>query len=226
MPRVATFNVHDCYGRDGRHDVHRVAEVLVELDADLLALQEVTVDDAGQLTQIFGSTTALQVLDGSLFDRGLGRYGNLLLTRYTVREMCLHDLSFAGREQRGCLQADLACEGTRFRALATHLGLCRRERRAQLQRLAQCAADTREACVILGDLNSWVGAVALRPLRAAGFGGPAVRSFPTWPGPLLALDRILVRPPAKIVRCWRHDSHAARMASDHFPVVAEIEMDC
>lgn len=223
MLRVATFNVHDCIGRDGRHDVHRTAAVLAELEADVLALQEVTVDDAGQLAQVFAATTAMQVIDGSLFGRGAGRYGNLLLTRYPVREMRLHDLSVAGREPRGFIQADLDCGGSKLTVFATHLGLGWRERRVQVCRLAQLTSDVRGPCVILGDLNSWMGAWGFRPLRPAGFAGPAIRSFPTWPGPLLALDRILVRPPATIKRCWRHDGGMARMASDHFPVVADIQ---
>ncbi len=40
--RVATYNVHACVGRDGRHDPERVARVIGELDADVVALQEFT----------------------------------------------------------------------------------------------------------------------------------------------------------------------------------------
>ena len=40
--RVATYNVHGCIGTDGRHDPGRVANVITELDADVVALQEFT----------------------------------------------------------------------------------------------------------------------------------------------------------------------------------------
>ena len=40
--RVATYNVHACVGTDGRHDPDRVASVIGELDADIVALQEFT----------------------------------------------------------------------------------------------------------------------------------------------------------------------------------------
>ena len=40
--RVATYNVHACVGTDGRHDPDRVAAVIAELDADIVALQEFT----------------------------------------------------------------------------------------------------------------------------------------------------------------------------------------
>ncbi len=39
---MATYNVHACVGRDGRHDPERVAKVVTELDADIVALQEFT----------------------------------------------------------------------------------------------------------------------------------------------------------------------------------------
>src|SRR5215813_9262701 len=39
--RVLTYNVHKCRGLDGRASTHRIVEVLREIDADLVALQEV-----------------------------------------------------------------------------------------------------------------------------------------------------------------------------------------
>ena len=40
--RVATYNVHECVGTDGRQDPDRIASVVGELDADIIALQEFT----------------------------------------------------------------------------------------------------------------------------------------------------------------------------------------
>ena len=54
-------------------------------------------------------------------------------------------------------------------------------------------------------------------------------SYPTWFAPVLALDRIFVRSPAVATRTWRHDSPTARVASDHFPVAADLKIrkpDC
>lgn len=223
--RVATYNLHDCIGRDGRFDPGRTAGVLRELDVDVLALQEVTVDDVGERLAQFESATGMRALDGSLFARGLGRYGNLILSRHTVLDSRLHDLSIPGREPRGCIEATIGCAGARVRCFATHLGLGRRERMEQVRRLALLLDNVvGTAGLLLGDLNLWRLA-ASRPLHARRFVGPAVRSFPTWPTPIVALDRILARLPAAVERCWRHDSPAARVASDHFPVIAEIRLD-
>lgn len=221
--RVATFNVHDCIGRQGGFDPGRTAKVLAELDADLIALQEVTVDPAGELIRRFEAATGLRGIDGSLFERGVGRYGNLVLARDPVIETRLHDLSFAEREPRGVVEVLLDVGEGPFRVLATHLGLRSVERRMQIQRLAAMVADDYLGVVLLGDFNVWWWSTALRQLSAAGFRQASVRSFPTWPSPVVALDRVLVRRPLTIRRCWRHESPLARIASDHFPVLADLQ---
>lgn len=221
---AATYNIHDCVGRDGRFDPQRIVEVLIELDADLIALQEVTVDSAGELIERFESATTTRAIDGSLFERGVGRFGNLLLTRAAVIDTRLHDLSVVGREPRGCIETVLEVADGSFTVLATHLGLKSSERRAQITHLSSLVRLRHSAQLLLGDFNVWSCALVFRPLQALGFDHEAVRSFPTWPVPLVALDRILVRPPANLIRCWRHDSALARVASDHFPLIAELEL--
>ncbi len=222
--RVATYNVHDCIGRDGRHDPARITAILAGLDADLIALQEVTLDTAGELVERFESATALRAIEGSLFERGVGRYGNLVLTRDRVAEARLHDLSFRGREPRGCIEVAVEQDGVKVRVFATHLGLRRAERRSQLARIGESASAAGEACIVLGDLNTWTHTAGLKRLAEQGFAQLPVRSFPTHPWPVAALDRILARPPAVLKRCWRYDSAAARQASDHFPVLADLRL--
>ena len=39
--RVATYNIHKCRGLDRRTSAERIAAVIAELDADVVALQEV-----------------------------------------------------------------------------------------------------------------------------------------------------------------------------------------
>jgi len=85
--RVATYNVHDCVGRGGCFDLGRIIEVLAEIGADVVALQEVTLDTAGNLIGRLEKATKLHAIDDSLFAQGIGRYGNLLLTRILALEM-------------------------------------------------------------------------------------------------------------------------------------------
>ncbi len=220
--RVATYNVHDCIGRDRRYDPGRVATVVQALKADIVALQEITLDHAGDLLADLEAITGMRGLDGTVFARGIGRYGNLLLTRHEILESHRHDLATGGREPRGALDATLATDIGPVRVLATHLGLARSERREQLAMLAEQTARGPHATILAGDLNVWRGKNELAELQAQGMTHRPVASFPVWPRPLLALDRILVREPLQIKACWRHAGDGAQLASDHYPVVADL----
>lgn len=223
--RVATYNVHDCIGRDRRYDPARITRVLSALDADLIALQEITLDHTGDLIARLRDETALHPIDGSLFERGIGRYGNVLLTRVPAGDSRVLDLSLPGLEPRGAVEARIALGGVEVQCYATHLGLGVRERLEQIARLAARVSTQRGAVLLLGDLNLWLPARALAPLYALGLHGCGVRSFPTWPFALGALDRVLVRAPLRIAHCRRYTGAEARLASDHYPVVAELTLD-
>jgi endonuclease/exonuclease/phosphatase family metal-dependent hydrolase len=222
--RVATYNVHDCVGRDGVYSPDRIAGVVADLEADVVGLQEVTLDHSGDVVGRIERLTAMQSVDGTLFERGVGRYGNLLLSRRPVVEQRLHDISWAGREPRGVLDAHIEVGGRLWRLLITHLGLNRHERRDQITRLAALVSDDEEPTVLLGDLNVWASKPTLMPLVEAGFAATTVRTFPTGFMPSLALDRIMVRTPARLDCAWRHVEPPARVASDHFPLVAEVRL--
>jgi endonuclease/exonuclease/phosphatase family metal-dependent hydrolase len=224
MLRVATYNTHDCIGRDGKYSPERIADVILEMRADLVALQEITLDHAGDLVAHLEKTTGMLTVDGTIFDRGVGRYGNVLLSRYGVLEQRLHDLSYSGSEPRGVIDTVLMIEGHPLRVLATHLGLTSPERTDQIRRLANLLTDDLHPTVLLGDFNVWLIMRPFAELRNLGFTYTDIRTFPTWPFPLLSLDRIFVRAPVVIKRCSRHDSPNSWIASDHFPVVAEVEV--
>lgn len=104
MLRVATYNTHDCIGRDGKYSPERIADVILEIRADVVALQEITLDHAGDLVNHLEKTTGMLTVDGTIFAGGVGRYGNVLLSRYGIREQRLHDLSFSGCEPRGVIE--------------------------------------------------------------------------------------------------------------------------
>jgi endonuclease/exonuclease/phosphatase family metal-dependent hydrolase len=222
--RVATYNVHDCVGRDGVYAPHRIAAIVAELRADLVALQEITLDHAGEVVALLERTTAMQAIDGTLFERGVGRYGNLLLSRWSVEAQDLHDLPFVGREPRGLIKATVAVEGKACVVFATHLGLSRRERRQQILKLATLLPNEDLPVILMGDFNIWEGLSALRHLTDLGFITTGTRSYPTRSRPFLPLDRILVRRPGRILANWYKRGRLTPIASDHFPVVADVEL--
>ncbi|MEJ7609528.1 MAG: endonuclease/exonuclease/phosphatase family protein, partial [Bryobacteraceae bacterium] len=57
--RVATYNVHKCKGLDRRVDPKRVAEVIAEVDPDVVGVQEVFGEQAKMLAGELGMHLAL-----------------------------------------------------------------------------------------------------------------------------------------------------------------------
>ena len=224
---VASYNVHRCLGRDGRHDPGRVAKVIEELQADVIALQEVDcryhVRRGVDQLQFLTEATGMQSVWGPVLYGPRGQYGNGLLTRHEVVAVRSIDLSVPRHQRRGALDVDLAVHGTRIRVIAAHLGLGLNERQLQVRHLLKALADHDEQpLILLGDFNEWrPPSGALRRLHRQFGRTPGRRSFPS-NFPLLALDRIWVQPRSALVALDVHTSHWARRASDHLPVRAEI----
>lgn len=224
--RVATYNVHRCIGRDGRFDPDRVMAVLVELDADVLALQELQwqSSQALHLLDQFAAKLGHQPIPGPTLLRPDGHYGNALLTRLPIANVQLIDLTVVGHEPRGAIDALL--QGTRgvLRVVATHLGLMPSERREQMRQLLwRLEKGPMHTTLLMGDINEWF--LWGRPLRwlHRRFGrAPAPATFPACL-PMLALDRIWIRPQEQMRRVAAHTSLAARIASDHLPLLALID---
>lgn len=225
---VATWNVHRCIGRDGRHDPERIAGVIAGLGADVVALQEVDseVTRPGFVDQLddLARRTGYAAVAGPSIRRRYGRYGTAILTRLSVRDVHRHDLSVPGREPRGALEVTL---DRGLRVIATHLGLARGERRRQVARLADLAvrastgspADTR---VLAGDVNMWWPLDrSLRRLERAGGESRRVATFPAR-FPLLPLDRIWVAGRRRLASVDAVRDGTTAVASDHLPLVARL----
>jgi endonuclease/exonuclease/phosphatase family metal-dependent hydrolase len=222
---VATYNIHSAIGTDGVFSPERIAGVLGEIEADVIALQEVPLGGAGQpdVLALLRQATGFFAVEGATLETPARRYGNAVLSRYPVLASATIDLSCGGREPRGALDADIDCRGHLLRVVATHLGLKPAERRQQIRRLLQ-AFDTDQAPVILmGDVNEWfVWGRALRWLVSHFEAAPAPRTFPSrWP--LFSLDRIWISPRHRLLHVEVHRSRLARVASDHLPLIAHID---
>lgn len=225
--RVATYNIHRWVGNDGRASPTRIASVVKRINADIIALQEVTFDAAGPVDLLGDLARPIDatVIPGPTLAELNGQYGNAILTRIAPTTIDRLDLSVPGREPRGALALTLAVGGRAVRLVTTHLGLRSVERRRQMRRLMPLLdAPSNHVTILLGDFNEWFNWA--RPLRwlTRRLGGlPAPATFPSR-RPLLALDRIWVHPPQRVIRLCPFVSPTAVVASDHLPLIADLHV--
>jgi len=221
---VATYNTHSGIGIDGRFDPQRIADVIGELDADVIALQELEFHAHANMLDILRERSGLHAVAQRTFARDNGAFGNGLLSRWPMTKSAVIDLSLPGREPRDAIDATIDCEGTALRVVATHLGLRPAERAEQARRLTAAIGRHAQPTLLAGDINEWL--MPRRALRAlhAHFGeSPARATFPA-PAPLIALDRIWASPASLLHSVRVHRSKLARRASDHLPLIADIEL--
>jgi endonuclease/exonuclease/phosphatase family metal-dependent hydrolase len=231
---VASYNLHRCVGVDGKSDVERTAAVIRELDSDIIAIQEVdnTPSDDPERHALsmqldyLTRATGYSSVPGLRIIRHTGEYGNAILTRLPVKAVRRVDLSFGRFEPRGAIDAELDAGVTSLRIIATHFGLLPRERRAQWLKLMTALAETSAhmPTILMGDMNEWLGrARMLREARKV-FGESMIpKAFPSF-FPLLRLTRIWCRPRQALRSIVAHSSALAKVASDHLPVKAVVEI--
>jgi endonuclease/exonuclease/phosphatase family metal-dependent hydrolase len=234
--RIVTYNVHKCRGMDRRVRPERIASVLRETKADIVALQEVLSVEGRERERHQARFLAEELemdyrvgenrrLDG-------GAYGNVVLSRLPLREADNYDITWRGRERRGCLRVDVALAGGRWlNVFNVHLGTAFLERRHQARVLVSTRIlqqhNLAGARVVLGDFNEWTHGLASR-LLAEHFKSADIRHHlrrgRTYPGllPLVHLDHIYYDHALVLERLSLHRSRTALVASDHLPLVADF----
>ena len=223
--KIASYNIHGGLGCDGHVVPRRIARVITELDADVVALQEVESRASGfDMLSYLSNETGMQPIAGPTLLKDTGDYGNGILTRYPPVFTRRLDLSIDNHEPRGALDVELDCAGWPLLVLATHLGLFPDVRRWQTQILLRELEDQRPvATVLMGDLNEWfLWGRPLRWLHAHFQETPSPATFPSRL-PFLALDRIWIKPRRLLRHIAAHRTPLSRIASDHLPVTAEVE---
>ncbi|RYE67240.1 MAG: EEP domain-containing protein, partial [Rhizobiaceae bacterium] len=138
---IASYNVHKCVGIDRKFDPARIAHVIREIGADVIALQEAD--------SRFGERRGLLDLGWMERETGLlpvpisgvakahGWHGNVIFFREgLVRDV--HQVKLPGLEPRGALITELEMkDGSTLRVIAAHLGLLNRSRQQQARMLLE-----------------------------------------------------------------------------------------
>jgi endonuclease/exonuclease/phosphatase family metal-dependent hydrolase len=225
--RVASYNIRKAIGTDRRRMPERVLEVLNEVDADIVALQEADrrfgMRSAAIPPLLMDNQSGYRPVPLNVQVDSMGWHGNALLVRKEA-EVARHDvLHLPYLEPRGATMAEVAVKGATLRVFGMHLDLSGLWRRRQAAAVIHAAAQGADMpTVLMGDLNEWsAGRGCLADFARHYSFAPCGRSFHAR-RPVARLDRIMHCGKLTLKNCGVHESAAARKASDHLPILAEF----
>jgi endonuclease/exonuclease/phosphatase family metal-dependent hydrolase len=232
--RIATYNIHKGRGMDGRVQIQRIFRVLREVEADIVALQEVInhqqrAPEEHQACYLAEELGYFYSVGETRRHRG-GVYGNVTLSRWKFDKSCHIDLSVAGREPRGALRTDIRVGQELLHVFNVHLGTAMRERQAQARMIDELllkAIDVPGHRIVMGDFNDWNHGLVTKTLSSEFHLTDLAEHLPRTRGypallPLVHLDHIYLDHELRIEKARFHRNRLSLVASDHLPLVAEV----
>ena len=234
-----TYNIHSGVGVDKRYDLRRIQRVLAGTQPDVVALQELDcgLSRSGHDDQ---STALGRDLDAAavfcpVLPLERGSFGIGVFSRFPVLRHQHYELGHRRNgEPRYCQRVDLGIgPDAVLHVFNCHLGLTARERVSQRNRMLSDAIllseELQHPVVLMGDFNDSPISVVHRNLRqhfTDAFSAAGRRWGPTFTlGPIpLRLDRIYCSRTIRVLDCWVGNDELTRVASDHRPVMASLEV--
>lgn len=232
MLRLVTYNIHGGIGVDGIQSYRRIGEFLEREQVDIALIQEMDTrssqrDTDEDIADLCGGHFSSLIASPAI-ELEQGWYGNAILSRFPALFNNTLDVSQQGFQPRNVQEAVLQTEEGPLHVVNTHKGLNRLERRRQLalldQHLRQSDRSQQLPLFVGGDFNEWqFFSSAFKHLNQVLFPHPVAASFPTrWP--LFRLDRLWSRPANLIRRALVLKTPETRVYSDHYPVLAEVQL--
>lgn len=238
--RLLTWNIHKGIGGvDRRYRLDRTIGLLRHQRLDFALLQEVAEGMPRaffdhQLELISSALEMPYVAFGHEHRFRVGGYGNAIISRYPLTDAQRVDLTVGSRKKRGVILARAHVSyGSHVRSLVLfnlHLGLAGSERERQMELFLSChpfaRLHSRTPIVVAGDMNDLWGTAGDRFLVPAGFARAGYR-YNTFPAmfPIRPLDAIFLRGDLHSVHCAPLRGALAQSASDHLPLVAELDLE-
>jgi endonuclease/exonuclease/phosphatase family metal-dependent hydrolase len=227
--RVASYNIHKSVGLDRKRRPDRILKILNEINADVVALQEVDRRTGLRETTIpremIERETDLKVVEIATRADSVGWHGNALLVRKDAEVMIERRHDIPVLEPRGAISADILVHGEHLRIVGMHLALMRSYRRQQIRAVTSQIQrlNAQLPTLIMGDLNEWRPGGSLEEFSeeySIATPGPSFHSS----RPIASLDRIILRNDLDLLRGAVHHSELSQVASDHLPIYADIEV--
>ena len=228
--KVVSYNIHKAVGTDRRRNPLRILNVLNEIDADIVVLQEADRRFGKRISALppvlIGNHTDYYPVPLDVQHDSIGWHGNAILVRNGIAVEHHDIIHIPYLEPRGVVTATLRIADRRLAVFGMHLDLSGLWRNRQARAIAEMAQDiARELpTMLMGDLNEWRGNAGCfrefsRHFRILDCG----RSFHSL-RPLGKLDRIMHCSNLSALECGVHRSSLAIQASDHLPVWARVTL--
>lgn len=225
--RVAAYNIRHGEGVDRTLDLARIADVLAQLDADVIALQEVDqgTDRTGRVDQAAAIAARLgyRGVHGAHRPFQGGAYGNAVLTRLPVRASRTHAVPPAAGQALAVLEVEVAMPGLGpVSVVSVHLAGSLDDRMAQAQAITRLFAAADRPIVLAGDFNGRPDDAAVAWLsgrwRRLEKNGPR-ETFPA-DRPDREIDFMMVAADEARLELVEHRVLPESMAADHRPLLA------
>ncbi len=240
--RVMTYNVHSCIGMDGKVSPRRIARLIAQSGADIIALQELDVGKfrSGKQDQAhaIAQELAMEFHFHSVMNLEEEKYGNAIISRFPMRLVQADKLPRlwpqSKNETRGALWVEITVGDLALQVINTHLGLSAKERFAHIQTLLgpqwlghpQC----RGSVIFCGDLNAGPGSPTYKAivsrLRDVQIEFSAGRPQKTWSSiyPLRRIDYIFSHGDLPVTFVHVPRTQLSTVASDHLPLIADFQI--
>lgn len=229
--KVLTYNIHHANppSKEGYIDMAAVANVIRKADADLVALQELDVNNSRSGSQLdqaaeLGRLTGMHHFFAKGIDYRGGEYGIAILSKYPFTDTQRYALPMkenTGGEPRTLALVMIEPEKGKQIAFAnTHLDLHEENRLVQAEFIVNILKTQTAPVIFCGDLNAEPGSPVLQIfqqiLETKSDDGP------TYPEktPLNRLDYIMYTP--QQFQLEKQHLIPEQYASDHWPVYAEF----
>src|SRR5438876_4006350 len=232
--RVMTYNIHVGIGMDKKMDLKRIAGVINQEHPDLVGLQEVDrgvertqrIDVLAEIAQLTRMEYAFAY---NLHYQG-GQYGVAILSRFPI--MTIDHRRYGNtreKERRGMIRVEVAVNGKTINFVTTHLDYQYEDGRVfEAEQLLKALEEVKGPLIVVGDFNDLPVAAAYQRMNAqfrdAWIENQADGEGLSYPAdkPAKRIDYIFYRTsdPVRARKAWTVDT----LASDHLPVVAELEL--
>lgn len=219
---LMSYNVRSGKGMDGKRNLKRTAKVINAANVDVVALQEIDSvtrrSDGKDVAAVLGDRCSMYHTFSKAIDYDGGGYGVALLSR--EKPVGVERFALPGREEARTL---LVVEFDNYVVASTHLSLTAEDRMASLAVIDSVASASRKPIFIAGDWNATPESDFGRALgeKMQYLTDTKECTFPA-DRPDRVIDYI-VTPRSQVVEVVRREVINEPMASDHRPIVVELD---